>query len=78
MQKKIVNFNFLKKKTDFSSVFQLFTASVRSRLPVPPAVPGVLINRSSAAGKNTYTPARSLRDGVYILARRLKDGVKYT
>ena len=38
------NFNFLKKKTDFSAVFLLFTANVRSRPPGPPAVPGVFSN----------------------------------
>ena len=34
-------FIFLRKKTDFRAFFLLFTASVRSRPPGPPAVPGV-------------------------------------
>ena len=45
MQKKYllgVNFIFLRKKGYFSDFFLLFTASVRSRPPGPPAVPGVL------------------------------------
>ena len=29
------------KKTDFQAIFRLFMASVRSRQPGPPAVPGV-------------------------------------
>ena len=44
MQKKYFfweNFIFLRKKGDFSDVFLLFMASVRSRPPGPPAVPGV-------------------------------------
>ena len=32
-----------KKKGDFRAIFLLFTASVRSRPPGPPAVPGVFI-----------------------------------
>ena len=32
---------FYKKKTDFRAIFRLFMASVRSRPPGPPAVPGV-------------------------------------
>ena len=34
---------FTEKKLIFSAVFLLFTASVRSRPPGPPAVPGVLL-----------------------------------
>ena len=40
-----VNFIFLRKKADFLAFFLLFTASVRSRPPEPPAVPGVLVQR---------------------------------
>ena len=38
------NFYFFTKKTDFQVIFRLFTASVRSRPPGPPAVPGVFIS----------------------------------
>ena len=51
MQKKLCNFYFFTKKNDFRAIFRLFTASVRSRPPGPPAVPGVL-NNSKA-----YIPA---------------------
>ena len=37
------NFYFFTKKNDFRAIFRLFTASVWSRPPGPPAVPGVLI-----------------------------------
>ena len=37
------NFFCFKKKADFRAIFLLFTASVRSRPPGPPAVPGVFI-----------------------------------
>ena len=37
----LVYFHFLTKKTDFQAFFRLFTASVWSRPPGPPAVPGV-------------------------------------
>ena len=33
---------FLQQKTDFQAFFQLFKASIRSRPPGPPPVPGVL------------------------------------
>ena len=43
-----INFIFLRKKnTNFLAVFLLFTASVRSRPPGPPAVPGVFLLKLS-------------------------------
>ena len=42
-KERLVNFIFLRKKGDFSDVFSVFTASVRSRPPGPPAVPGVFL-----------------------------------
>ena len=45
MQKYFLGVNFicLRKKGDFSDVFLLFMASVRSRLPGPPAGPGAFL-----------------------------------
>ena len=40
-KKKLGNFYFLTKKMIFLAFFLLFKASVRSRPPGPPAVPGV-------------------------------------
>ena len=41
-KKKLWVIFFLRKKTNFRAFFLLFTASVRSRPPGPPLVPGVL------------------------------------
>ena len=42
-KEKFGDFYFFTKKNDFWAIFILFTASILSRPPGPPAVPGVLI-----------------------------------
>ena len=49
-----VNFIFLRKKGDVWTFFLLFTASVRSRPPGPPAVPGVFSKVFIAEQKLNY------------------------